>query len=951
MKKLFLIPLMALFACATAWAGNVQPGQRTRAHVYPMQSQKVVAKAMAPRKAKAETTQLVYLDYGTTHQEFASLQAAFNALPPNSTHATVTLQSNISIDYEGSCLTVQKYQNVTLDLNSDTIFGTTNSSTATNVILNKGTLTITDNSDAKEGAIFNVSSNPDTGWGTSEHPWPTYANNVIRNDGTLIINGGYFENDTDGGTEVVAAYVVDMYGASTLIINGGHLYNFFTSAIRCFGSSATDAQNVTINGGKVEGCYAIWLQVPENEASNITLTINGGEIKSTAKSYTNGTKTLRNCGSMLYDSSEGGSCENITVNINGGTFNENIDLSVDADINISGGTFNGYIYAGYNFDDVPSYAGEKVVDLQINGGTFDFNSADDANGEKSYLTYYLAPGYVFKHIGTTAEDLTYQVVPAAEKTITENKELSDVEQELGEGETLEGTIITVNGASGTTENPVTVIVSSDTEVHGIDIQNEGQIVVKDGATLTIGNDGFKSTNDNLTSIVVEAGGVLTVGNGGVTKSGNAVPVEIASDGTQSGVYMVSPNAPASVAEAAAEVTVYTRAYKQGTTEHWQHIATPVKGNITITPLGVGQQNGVATEIYSWDYTQDQWTLLQQFDKDGWSGENILTPFVAYNLINNSLPTEGGIAYKFAGDLVGNEDMTLTFNANGFSVFGNSYTAPIDLNTLFAQIQSDMSTENIDPAVYVYNSEQDRFESVNALGLLLKEVITPAFTQIPPQQAFVMNLLSGGSAQTAVDYATCVWGNTNSSLVDPIRAPKKVDNTISSVLSISVSDGASTDKVMLVEDAQYSDAYDKGADAEKYMNNGLNLYATTDAGNLGMVAADAIANTELSFQATGAVNYTMSFDKVIGDFVLVDNVANQTIAIEEGATYTFAAQPNSTNAGRFAVVAAAEVPTAIENAEVKANAKGIYTLMGQYVGENFEGLPAGVYVVNGVKIVK
>ena len=74
-------------------------------------------------------------------------------------------------------------------------------------------------------------------------------------------------------------------------------------------------------------------------------------------------------------------------------------------------------------------------------------------------------------------------------------------------------------------------------------------------------------------------------------------------------------------------------------------------------------------------------------------------------------------------------------------------------------------------------------------------------------------------------------------------------------------------------------------------------------------------------------------------------------MEEGASYEFAAQPNSIIEGRFEIVGRNNAPTAIENTEVKANVKGIYTITGQYVGEDFKALPAGVYVVNGVKIVK
>jgi hypothetical protein len=216
----------------------------------------------------------------------------------------------------------------------------------------------------------------------------------------------------------------------------------------------------------------------------------------------------------------------------------------------------------------------------------------------------------------------------------------------------------------------------------------------------------------------------------------------------------------------------------------------------------------------------------------------------------------------------------------------------------------------------------------------------------------MNLLKGNSGQSAVNYATSVWGNPQGQNV-AIKAPKREEetSTLSALLEITVTDGNATDRVMLIEDEEYSNEYDFGADAVKYMNGSFNLYANTTIGQLDMVATDNIENTELSFKAGNAVNYTISFNNVEGDFVLIDHANNNQVAIVEGGIYTFAAQPNATAENRFAIVPAAKMPTAIENTEVKANVKGIYTIMGQYLGEDFDILPAGVYVVDGVKIVK
>ena len=82
-------------------------------------------------------------------------------------------------------------------------------------------------------------------------------------------------------------------------------------------------------------------------------------------------------------------------------------------------------------------------------------------------------------------------------------------------------------------------------------------------------------------------------------------------------------------------------------------------------------------------------------------------------------------------------------------------------------------------------------------------------------------------------------------------------------------------------------------------------------------------------------------------------ARKVLTVGQCAAYTFRQDANSTVNGRFEIVGLAKVPTAIENAEVATSGKGIYTALGQYVGEKdaWSALPAGVYIVDGVKMVK
>lgn len=966
MKKFFLIPLLTLFCSVMAWAEMPEP--------QPFAFNEGIAPAAqkAPvHRVKAEAAeQDVLLEYEGFSQHFTSLQAAFNALPENSTPATVTLLSNIHVDYEGTLMSVAKFQRVTLDLNGDSIFGSTTAPANSAVITNYGTLTIIDSQGT--GFMSNRSDNPDV----SE--CPTYGNYILNNFGTLTINGGTFYSYTPGA----AAYPLNNTQGATAIINGGHLYNPAACAIRlyCGTGSKEDNNHLVISGGLIEGYCAIWIQTLDNgEAPKVTLDMTGGEIRSRTNCYyyannpnpdNKATCTLQNAGGYMHVSSYAGSAKtnasNVTMNITGGVINENFYVVGGGNINISGGRFNGWAcIANQNH-------------LVIKGGIFDCTK---------YYGLNLAPGYVWKYIGSTPEnkneDPIYEVVPAHSEEVTESKTMAEIAQEIEDSdEVVEASIIVIDATSE--DDHAVVTVTEDIAVEGIvinteDGKKEGQIVVESGVTLTVGNSGIVSENNDLTTVVVKPGGTIMIGNGGVDQQGTAIPVEIQSTGTESGVFMVDPNAPATVAEAPAKVKVYTRAHKDNGIEYWQQMASPVKGDhnngnqITVTPLGELQGNhNFLTSLYSWDYATDSWARITDgmeqisegvyaFRGDAvWTtSDAVLKPFAAYDLINNSHAYHGGVTYEFAGELVGNGDMVLNFPEKGFCTFGNSYTAPIDLVTLFAKIENDMQAStnldntNIDPCVYMYNSSADRFESVNSLGLWLKElgIIDVAFTQIPPQQAFVMNLLSGNSAQSAVDYATCVWGNPNTNKNTPIMAPSRQQAaSFSALLNIEVTDGEATDRVVLIEDEKYSEAYDNGADAEKYMNNTFNIYANAER-NLAMVATDNIENTELSFKAGKAVNYTMTFGKTMGDFVLVDRANNNQIAIVEGGIYTFAAQPNATAESRFAIVPAAKLPTAIENTGVKTNAKGIYTIMGQYLGENFDILPAGVYVIDGVKIVK
>ena len=209
------------------------------------------------------------------------------------------------------------------------------------MITNKGSLVINDS--VGTGVInYNYIGANDASYGK--------GNYTISNAGTLTINGGMI---TIANLRQHAKYPIDnnsTTGDAILVINDGHLYNYNTSAIRMFCNSTTYKNSVTINGGLIEGYSAIWMQNPGSKTVNGDLTINGGEIRTTAAAYVNGTAELKDVSSNLYTTidAEGGNwSESSFIALVGGTFNENVNVYYDAPANVTVGenaTFNGNLY-------------------------------------------------------------------------------------------------------------------------------------------------------------------------------------------------------------------------------------------------------------------------------------------------------------------------------------------------------------------------------------------------------------------------------------------------------------------------------------------------------------------------------------------------------------------------------------------------------------------------------
>ena len=320
-----------------------------------------------------------------------------------------------------SLLTIHANKTVILDLNGCTLSCETGKA-GDAFITNNGNLTIIDSSSEANGKIvYTYNGEADSSYGK--------GNYTITNLGTLNVESGTIENATTPMSH--ASYAINTNAGATLNVKGGQILNENNHAIRQV-SFGTSANNVTIDGGHIEGKRAIWVQLPSGAsaaAPEMNLTINGGTLKSNEETYN----------LAIYAYSYGQSAEDVTLIINDGNINGNVafyqttETMKDAAVTINGGTFNSEwgIY---------SYAEDKGIGkIVISGGTFS-TEAKDATNEA-----LLAEGYIFQD----NENATYTVVQDGAMTLGDFVDAVIAGNGTFDGE---GIVVKIKPASGTTDN-------------------------------------------------------------------------------------------------------------------------------------------------------------------------------------------------------------------------------------------------------------------------------------------------------------------------------------------------------------------------------------------------------------------------------------------------------------------------------------------------------------------
>lgn len=621
---------------------------------------------------------------------------------------------------------------------------------------------------------------------------------------------------------------------------------------------------------------------------------------------------------------------------NGYAIEENVtsatETKVDA-ITITGGTFEGGTVPDPENPETTTQGtikitGETVENeettVTISGGEINGTGENNVNIGGQTLEEYLSNSETTTHIttidngnGGTTVVITQGTAPTGKATVAGNN----------------GSSVKWKHADPEDDSNMEETLTADLSLTELDITQDYY------QTLTI-NNGVTLQAERVilgakAKIIVEAGGkFLVTGAQGITAnlSDNII---LKTSSTAQALFLVNPAVNANK-HPKAQVQMISKGYYDNVNDKyiWQRFGVPAYE---------------ATMLFS-DIVKDVPSAYMKLVADEWVeipvgdwGTEKLVPFTTYAVTTNQT-TPGGL-YTFSCSLVGNSDATLPLTGK-WNYYANSYTAPISISDII----NDYNTKytNVSGTIYLHDAASgDWYEINNATPYLHPEYPTV----INPMHAFIIQKRSNSGSNPVINYKDEVYDPTIEAFAS---APARLGSApfATAVVEIVAADGTK-DQVSLLEGEQFSVEFDNTFDATKLMTKEqAYIYANGMDDKLGIIATDNLEGTTLSMAAKEQTSFIMTVKRANGmNYAIRDMLTGTELELISGATYMFSVPANTTIDGRFQIVGLHKVPTAVDNIEEKAAAKGIYNMAGQYMGNDYHSLSAGVYVVDGKKIVK
>ena len=985
MRKLFLIPLLTLFCSVMAWGETVQVATTTELTNALSNADADVIELTKSLSHTSSTffsvTRPVTIDLGG-NTITSSTTGANRIFFINATGVTIkngTLKRTANRYYRGNQPSYTIWVaggNVNLqDLNIETT-----ASLSRGVYIGGGETTISDCTIS--GYLYGLCP---TSNGTTNIEDGTVitggTSGIYHAGGTVNVNGGTITGTNDAGIVTVDKAILN--------VNGGNISGK-VHGIAGNGSAGKGDTKITITGGTI-GSSTTSLGIYHPQAG--TLNISGGTINGkTGVGIKSGTLTMD--GGTIHAYGEGGgrvetwgngiieSKAALQIESNA-SYAGNMNITVSDDATLISDSY----YAIYEYGS----ANTAVSSFVVEGGKF----------QGGILTSQsLAAKGGFVSGGKWSVDVLANCVTGkAIKSISENPYLFEVVEASGETAEIKNAAqnaVLTNTASETevagyrsdnvgddavvkttTENNA-VVVSENTdvvatenhdivEVKKVTVEGNAALTVTEGATLMVGAGSvLLDTTATTGGLTVEAGATLVVD--GLIYGSTEDNFVIESQEGKSGIVLFSPETEFIREDHPKATYRFTsKAFWSQTESKWvyQRFGVPTfDGHATLQWLN-NPGGGVNSWVKKWDYENDDWTSWTAFTADQLEINDAI-PFQGLMLASDNVKpdnTNPAMVYEFTGSLMGNSDANLHFYY-GWNYYANSYTAPININEFIQTVKTSLGGSNdILATIYLYQdlgNDTYTWQAVNEFTAGSSTVVGfapgvgPIYENVPsvinPMQAFLMRLNVEGEANQTIDYADNVYTPATTNTFNPAPARNRVTNN-SMQISVFNANG-NFDKVFFVENDNFSNDLDNGFDAYKYDGNkGVSLYAMSADKHMEILASNDVDGSFIGINAPEAGNYTLYFSGIQGmNYALIDMTNNTVVTIEEGGQFNFYAEAGQ-NDYRFQLVAPARVPTAVENVGAKADVKGVYTITGQYLGEDINALPKGVYIINGAKVVK
>lgn len=446
-----------------------------------------------------------------------------------------------------------------------------------------------------------------------------------------------------------------------------------------------------------------------------------------------------------------------------------------------------------------------------------------------------------------------------------------------------------------------VVVTGTGEAKSVTIESTNKVTVAPTGTLKVGDGGIKNTSvDNFKLEAAQAG----------TNKG------------QTGALLIDP-ACSTMPSATAEM--YSKAYfdmNGGNPDNnagaYQYVGSPMAAGAAAKTVFPNSW------VYGWEESVGEWKNKRK--------EN-LQPFVGYYTSQYAEPDGMLITYKGQLALNSNQELDLSYTATsaepGMNAFANSYTAPIDITKFKSAV--DFST-GVEATIYLFNTgsrndsaaRKDQGIDLAAAGQFIPIPVNSAAdlvssfgypAVIPAMQGFYVKTNKAGKMW--LNYERLVWNAAHGNV--PLRAKRAEEQQKGSLCVIVEADGWK-DQVFLLESEEYDAAFENGYDAHKLMSGNLNIFTLEGEDALAVDATNRIAGTKIAVRTGAETAYTLTFGAVSGEteWSLYDAETKETVDIEEGAQYTFFAEPNSEIRDRFYIAERNDSPAVTTDLETVNN---------------------------------